>query len=143
MNRIQSSTIAFIALMTAIGLSGCGSSRPIGTISGRVTYNGQPVEEGLVSFYDPDTGAGSQAELQSGGVFRIRNAEGGLPPGEYRVTIMPPTVKQPDTEVTEGGYVVKEVPNITDKYRDVQASGFTDDVSTGDNEFEFAMEGNH
>jgi hypothetical protein len=77
-------------ILMLLFFAGCTNSNPQGRlpISGEVTFNGQPLESGSISF-DP---IGSQTErLQSGG--QIVNgkyeiaAPQGLVPGEYQVRI--------------------------------------------------------
>ena len=140
MAGIRCVLILLIGSTSALSLAGCGASASVGQVGGKVTCDGQPVGEGLVSFHNPDTGSAAQAELKPDGTFEVSNAEGGLPPGEYRVTIMPPTVQLPDTAETEGGLGFKEVTDIPDTYRSAKTSGLTAVVVTGKNDFEFTME---
>jgi len=72
-----------------IALCGCGESDPRGrqTISGTVTLNGQPLDNGAISFepLDANTGIGAGANITDGSYTVPR--EQGLPPGEYVVRI--------------------------------------------------------
>ena len=140
MSRVRCVLFLLIGSTLALTLAGCGPSASVGQISGKVTCDGQPVGEGLVSFHNPDTGAAAQAELESDGTFQVSNTEGGLPPGDYRVTIMPPTVQLPDTAETEGGLGFKDVVNIPQKYRSAKTSSLTAAVELGRNDLDFAMQ---
>jgi len=132
--------LVLIGSTLTLTLPGCGPSVSVGQVGGKVTCDGQPVAEGVVTFHNPDTGDAAQAELKPDGTFQVSNAEGGLPPGDYRVTIMPPTVQLPDTAETEGGLGFKEVTNIPEKYRSAKTSELTATVQTGSNNLDFAMQ---
>ena len=130
-----------LAFAAGFCLAGCTpSSGPIGRVTGEVTFDGAPVEEGIVSFLNREQGLAAQAALGAGGTFEVRSSAGrGLPPGKYEVAIMPPTVKIPDTAETVGGEGFKEVDNIPQKYRSAVSSGLVAEVSEGTNHLEFAM----
>ena len=85
-----------LALMvTALGLVGCGSSTPPVKVSGRVSWNGQPLTSGLVVFA-PDSERGQRGILAMGtvnpdGTYELATEAGeGLAPGAYRVTVSEP-----------------------------------------------------
>ena len=134
---------AFVLALPLCSLfGGCGSSAPIGRVTGEVTCDGAPVEEGIVSFLDGKRGFAAQAILGPGGEFELRSTAGrGLPPGKYDVAILPPTVQMPDTAETEGGEGFKQVDNIPQKYRNAKSSGLVAEVVEGTNHFELAMTG--
>ncbi len=138
-NRIVSTV--FFAGALSLAVAGCGSSEPLGTISGTVTHNGQPVEAGIVSFYNTETGKVGQAELQPGGTYEIDTVKGGLEPGQYQVAIMPPTETTTDSSTGEVTHETQEVSNIPKKYRDVRTSELSAQVEDGNNNFDFALEG--
>jgi hypothetical protein len=70
-------------------LSGCGGADPLGrqAISGTVTLNGQPVDNGAIAFepLDLQKGVGSGANIV-GGKYSIPQQQG-LTPGKYLVRI--------------------------------------------------------
>jgi hypothetical protein len=69
---------AVVALWGAAGLlSGCGP--PMAAVSGEVTYDGQPVEDGYITF-TPADGKG-------------KDAGGPIATGRYRVSDLPPGPK--------------------------------------------------
>ncbi|NLX94920.1 MAG: carboxypeptidase regulatory-like domain-containing protein [Rhodopirellula sp.] len=138
---LRIASLTFFAVFLSFFAAGCGSSEPLGRISGTVTYNGQPVEEGIVSFHNAETGRAGQAELQSGGTYEIDTAKGGLEPGQYQVSILPPTETTTDSETGETTHKTKEVSNIPDKYRSGRTSGLSARVEEGSNEFDFSLEG--
>jgi predicted small lipoprotein YifL len=116
--------------------AGCGKSGPVRfPVTGEVTFEGQPVTEGTVSFVSKETGTASAAALDASGRFEIPD---GLPAGRYVVAVAPP----PPEEV--GGAPAadppREYPNIPQKYRSDTTSDLTADVGDGAQEpFRFAL----
>ena len=71
-----------------LALAGCGGSGPERhEITGKVTYKGEPVEEGIIDF-EPQGGQGTKdgATIQKG-QYRIPRDKG-LFPGKYKVSII-------------------------------------------------------
>jgi hypothetical protein len=74
-------------------VAGCGKSDPSGrvAISGSVTFQGKPLDQGTIQFTSAD--AGGKAAISGGmikdGKFSVP-ADKGLPPGKYRVQISSP-----------------------------------------------------
>ncbi|QDU62814.1 hypothetical protein Pan216_36850 [Planctomycetes bacterium Pan216] len=130
-----------VLLGTLILSQGCGGENgpPMGQVTGKVSYNGEPVNEGLVVFQSDDGRFAAQAELEDGGSFHLKTYLGGVPVGSYGVLVQPPTVTFPDTPDSPGGEGFKEVKNIPQKYRDKQTSGFKANVAAGSNDFAFEM----
>ena len=75
MNRVRSWAAATILAAAACVLPGCGSAAA--TVSGEVTYEGQPVGDGYISF-TPADGRGKDAGAPiANGRYIVAN----LPPG--------------------------------------------------------------
>ena len=111
--------LAWTALVAAAA-SGCGGSEgEVETyeIAGTVTSGGQAVEEGTISFEDPQTGSAGQAELGDGGGDEIE-----VPAGSYRVAIEPPMVEV-TAPATAPHLSYKEMPSIPERYRTSSTSG--------------------
>jgi hypothetical protein len=73
--------------MTLVMVAGCGSSTsgpPRFRVTGQVTYAGSPVPVGEILFV-PVSGPGAMVEILDG-VFAT-GYDGGVPSGEYKVTI--------------------------------------------------------
>ena len=69
-------------------LSGCGHSGPERVIvSGAVTYEGHPVEHGVITFEqtDPTTEFKSSSQIENG--HYLTDSEGGVPVGNHKVLI--------------------------------------------------------
>jgi hypothetical protein len=126
-------------LVAAAFFAGCGrggSATPVGAVTGKVTFEGKTVAEGLVSFMDPLAGTGDEAPLQPDGAFSIRKP---LPTGEYKVVVMPLVVQQQvDGKGPEVG-VEKPAPNIPEKYRTIGTTELRATVKEGQNNFQFNM----
>jgi hypothetical protein len=113
--------LPLFALLAAVG---CGAAdRPI-PVRGKVTFQGQPVGEGVVQFNHTATGHAVEAELTSAGGY-----EALLKPGGYTVVVMPPVVKVGfDTPNVIPDVQVKKVKNIPDRYHSTATSKLSADV---------------
>jgi hypothetical protein len=125
-----------LALAVSLCLPGCGggSGKTVGHVAGKVTFKGNPVREGRVSFQSP-SGEGDEALLKEDGTFTI-NA---LPVGEYKITVTPLIVRQQvDGKGPEVG-VERPAPDIPEKYRTVGTTALKATVKEGTNEFPFDL----
>jgi hypothetical protein len=120
-------------------LAGCGddSSLEKHPVSGTVTFQGQPVQEGNVNFRNEQYGGGGV--IDATGAFTV---EGGLPAGTYLVYVTPPDIQIPPTFGKDGtpSPQAKEYPNIPQKYRLPATSELSIDIKSGDNTVPIAME---
>ena len=120
---------------------GCGSADPTGQVAGKVTYKGAPVTEGAVLISNSSTGVSAQAQIAADGSYTITTQKGGLPPGDYKVTVMPPEIPGPIGDGnSEPGMIVKPVDNIPQKYRIPTSTPLTVAIKEGGNEFNISME---
>jgi len=120
---------------------GCGSTEPAGRVGGKVTYKGAPVNEGVVVISDSSTGAAAEAQIGSDGVYTITPQKGGLPPGDYKVTVAPPEIPAPAGDgSSEPGTIPKPVDNIPQKYRSPTTTPLTLTIKDGDNQFDISMQ---
>lgn len=118
---------------------GCGSAGQTGKLTGKVTFEGEPVTEGAVLFVSDSASSVGQTNLLSDGSYRFEIGKDGLMPGDYAVAILPPMIRTPDTPTSPGGEEPKPVENIPQKYRSTTRSGLTTQVTTGDNVFNVEM----
>ena len=125
------------ALSAAIALLIPGCSEPQGpkmvTVTGHVTYDGQPVNEGTVMFLHAATQDAQQAVLGTEGEFELTVRE-----GQHKVAVEPIVIETPASATSPGSSDYKKVTNIPRRYRSAETSGFTADV-TAPAEFDFAM----
>jgi hypothetical protein len=130
---------ALPALVPALllSLSGCGGNgTPVGEVSGKVTFQSNPVGEGRVTFQNTKTGAADEALLNSNGTYALTKP---LPVGEYKVMVTPLIVRR---QVDGKGPVVGEEkpgPNIPQKYRTIGSTDLKATVKEGKNDLDFDM----
>jgi hypothetical protein len=126
-----------LVLLLVIGCAGCGggeSRRVEHSVSGRVTFDGQPVAEGTVGFEDATAGLGASAALNADGTYSTT-----LPDGNYKVTIQPPLVTTPDSPNSPGGEEFKPVENIPPKYHAADTTPLTARVTADQRQHDFEM----
>ena len=86
--------LLFALMVLGLASSGCNPDDEIrGRIGGKVTFQGEPVPEGLVLFHCHDTGINMNAKIKPDGTYEVIRAKGaGLPLGDYWVRVCPPNV---------------------------------------------------
>jgi hypothetical protein len=82
MNQLRSLAVAVVLTAVALVLSGCGSSTA--TVSGEVTYEGQPVGDGYITFTPADGKGKDAGGPLTGGRYEVA----GLPPGPKVVKVI-------------------------------------------------------
>lgn len=90
-----------LVCLTIVAVAGCGGGDPLArqAVSGTVTFKGQPLDKGTITFLPADPqGKGMGGATITNGQFSLPAAQG-LPPGRYRVQISSPTG---GAEVTPG-----------------------------------------
>lgn len=96
MRRLSKLACLAPVLALALSLTGCGGDKPtLVEVAGKVTHKGKPVTGGSVWFH-PAEGSSYKGEKPSGqlqvdGTFNARTFPygGGIPPGNYKVTLSP------------------------------------------------------
>jgi hypothetical protein len=131
------------ALLVSVGLwaAGCGASAS--SVSGKVTYKGQLVKGGTVTFFGADNWT-SSCRIGEDGTYTILK----VPPGQVKITVETQTAKPnpmasrmpkppKDTPMPEGsmyttqGQADRDVP-IPEQYADKERSGLTYEEKKGD-----------
>ena len=123
-------TMAFVAAIVV--LAGCGSEEKPVDVSGKVTFNGEPVTEGSVQFIDDRTGRGAEVDLGPGGAYKAS-----LFAGEYKVVVTPPYMVDESKGLPNPYY--KKVKNIPQKYHSTDTSGLTAAVSPDKSTHDFEL----
>jgi len=121
-------------VVAAVILTGCGGRKDLGTVTGTVTLDGEPLPDAQVEFSPANSGTTSYGKTDSKGVYTMAssgNAEGAAL-GENKVKIMTADVIERDGEEV----VVKE--KLPDRYH--KKTTLTADVQPGKNTFDFALE---
>jgi hypothetical protein len=109
-------------------LSGC--AEPTADVSGSVSYKGNPVTSGSISFIMRGKGIGQDAPISSTGSYKMPAA---MPVGNYLVCYVPPSPEPQDPAKVKGPppAVKSDVPT---KFQDVQTSKLSFEVRSGNNE---------
>jgi hypothetical protein len=123
-------------LLLACLVAGCGSSDKLARykITGKVTFQGQPVEEGQITFEDPTNGQVNSGTLSSGGNYSTE-----LPAGDFKVSISPPLVETKGTGDSPPDMIPKKVNNIPKKYWVQEKSGLSATVAKDKRTFDFDL----
>lgn len=144
-----------LALVAACG--GPADGRKLIPTSGRVAFDGQPLEGAIVTFVPRSTGAvAASATTDARGHYNLLTPGAprpGIAPGEYAVTIMKMETKQLVTEeqaaaavaITPAGLslpppMTESIQVLPAKYRDPDESGFTATITeTRRKSFDFSV----
>lgn len=129
--RVVVPTLVILAL--AAGCGGSGS-----TVSGTVTFNGQPVERGYINFYPADgKGAPVGGEIK-GGKYTVRNVS----PGKNRVdvTSTPLSAGNAPSTMDEGIKAAKDAKRAPDEVgpKD-EGNGKEHEIGTGSTELNLTI----
>ena len=130
--------VAICLVTVAVGLPGCGSHAPSGRIAGKVTFQGKPLPEGLVSLRNMEKGVNLTALVDTNGGYRLTTAKGAtIPLGTYQVCVCP----KPQILVGVGAKPerVGPHPEIPEKYRKFEKSPLSVKVVEGENVFDIDM----
>lgn len=124
----------FAAGLVAALLVGCGGGDGKGgtfngvEVSGTVTYDGQPVEDGLVTV-TTDDGKSASARLEDGGKFTLPNA----PTGPVKIGVNTQVAKSEAmmNQKESKGKIKTKVLDVPAKYAQPNTSGITDTITAG------------
>ncbi len=122
---------------TSVFVAGCGpSGPPVGEVSGKVTFKGQPVKEGTVTFMNPTEGGAGESPIGADGSYAIEE----LVVGEYIVVVNPlMEMKDTDPGKSPPALVEKPAPNVPTKYRQQGLTPLKASIKEGKNEFPIQM----
>lgn len=136
-------------LLALTGCSGGGLSGPTGTVTGKVTYNGEPVPAGCsVVFMHQESSTPASGTTSADGSYTLTmRGEPKTLAGEYKVSISPPTSNEqvdantPGYEATmmEGTPDTAQPAPFPDKYMLPETSGLTFTVKEGSNTIDVEM----
>lgn len=129
-----------VTLLLLTALAGCGSSSNPASVTGKVTYEGQPAASGRVMFVNE--GQASQifiGLLDQQGQYELKMTEEirGAQPGKYKVAV----IIDGDSQMDEKGNSIRD-PNaisIPQKYSNADSSGLTAEITEGKNVVDFAL----
>jgi hypothetical protein len=131
--------VALLVLAATVAVAGCGGSR-LGTVplSGRITYKGEPLIGGTVTFHPVDAAQcrPATASIQPDGSFVAATLENdrGIMPGEYRVSVV--LLKTPlfDVSPAQAAAAAKTNMVLPPRYADPATSGLSVTVEPGGTE---------
>src|SRR5437016_6252132 len=69
---------AAAGLLAALALAPLGCGGGTGTVTGKVTYNGEPLPSGIVLFTNADGKGTQEAEVQPDGSYKVERVPAGL-----------------------------------------------------------------
>jgi hypothetical protein len=144
--------VVSLTLVALLGLAGCTGSSNTGTVKGKVTYKGQPLKGGTVSFQVGEKYAPQPAEIQEDGTYVAENVPLGTakvaveteslkPPsgmqGKYPPPAPPnPKVKSEEYKPPDPAERAKRYVRIPDKYMNPDTSGLSTPVKSGTNTYD-------
>jgi len=118
-----------VAMIMAIAaLLGCGQKSgrqvTITSVEGRVTLEGTPLQDGVVSLEAPATGFAASTTLTPEGTFAICR----IPAGSYRITVTPPELPPPGETPPPRPTTMGPLRKPPAKYHMLASSGLTAEV---------------
>ena len=128
------------AFLVGLGtLAGCSrGSRPLGRVTGIVTFAGKPVTNGTVVFMPAESGPPATGDLGPDGRYTLKTLapDDGAVVGKHLVMITAFEKLTP-----EEANNIKRMPKmlVPTKYSDAKTSKLTADVAPGDNEINFPL----
>lgn len=131
-SRFARPLAGLVVLAVGLAAGGCGPSEQVVTVTGQVTYQGEPVGEGTVQFVDDATGRGAEVPLTADGAYSAA-----LPPGNYKVLVSPPYQVDEGSGIPNPKY--KKVKNIPEKYQSTATSGLSAVVAADKAKHHFAL----
>jgi hypothetical protein len=119
-----------------------GCARPTGTVSGTVTYNGQALSVGTVTFV-PQEGPAQVCSIEPDGRYTVRK----VPVGPCNISVVagPPSRGMwnlDEKKMVDGSPATKQSPRsirIPPRYQDPNQSGLTCMVQRGDNSYDINL----
>tara|TARA_R110002095_G_scaffold89262_1_gene77900 strand:+ start:2824 stop:3267 length:444 start_codon:yes stop_codon:yes gene_type:complete len=133
---IRGAGLCFLTLCAISIFVGCGrnqaETKPMGTVSGTVTYAGKPITRCRINFNSSKFGIGAGGDLKEDGSYEL---DGAIPAGAYAVFITPPDDFSPANADSH-----TDLNNLPSKYRSESTSGLTADVKEGDGKYNFDLE---
>jgi len=146
---------SFVWLSTAgLGLAmiavwGCGSggySGPTGTVTGKVTLDGNPVPQGCAVTFVSPSGFTASGKVGGDGSCTLMNMDKpAIPAATYKVAVAQPAADMSGADYdkymsAEGGQAAQAAPEaIPAKYQTVDTSGLSYDVKEGPNSIDIEL----
>lgn len=134
--------VAFLPALVALLSIGCSGSEFGATVSGKVTLDGNPVVQGVVTFAPDDPkGPSAVGNLKSNGDYYLKTKKTlGIIPGKYRVAVQ--AYERPEG-LAPGERVYGRVkPLVPKKYLNVVSTDLEFEVQPGSNTIDIPLTSN-
>ncbi len=126
-------TLSILACSLLLLASGCGGGHGA-SVSGRVTLDGKPLDTGTVTFHPEGGGPTAYGGIHSDGSYQVKTGtQQGLPPGEYRVTVLATTEPPTDGPSVPGEQITPF------RYANPAESGLRFTVARGSNRYDIDL----
>jgi hypothetical protein len=143
-----------VALLSATlaALVGCDSAQQVAKVAGEVTFNGNKISTGTVTFYPLQGGRPSTGTIRPDGSYVLStfaSGDGALP-GDYKVSIEAksvtgavPAPKSLKEEIAQASVPASATTTVTwlvpQQYSSAESSGLTATVGSGPNQIDFNL----
>jgi hypothetical protein len=126
-----------IVVLLFVVSAGCSQGPATGKVKGKVTFKGQPVKEGTVTFLNLKEGGAAEATIGADGAYAVQN---GVAVGDYVVEVKPLMhIVDTDPGKSPPAPMEKPAPDIPKKYRMQGTTTLRASVKAGPNECNFDM----
>jgi len=138
--RLRLSRFA-LTLLPLVILAGCNRGPKMVPVTGKVNYNGRPLEFGVVMF-QPPSGQPAQGDIQPDGTFNLSTyrLNDGVVLGKHKVRVACYESMRPGTAKGSGERTLGK-PLVPEKYTLFDQSGLTADVDENNHDFSFELSG--
>ncbi len=129
----------FLTLVLIVSAVGCGGSN-LAKVTGKVTYNGNPVTSGTITFAAADKPA-AYGDLQPDGTYSLKTEKpgDGATPGAYQVMVVAMQDQGDSLPEERNGL---PAPTVPIKYTSLATTDLKADVASGkENVFDFNLTG--
>jgi hypothetical protein len=125
--------VAVAGLISLASLAGCSKGPALATVTGTVTYKGQPLKEGTITFIPAD-GRSATGKIVAGKITEVScyDINDGVPVGKHKVLIH---------SAQEGADMYAPSKSlIPEKYGSLDKSELTADIKPGENTVTFDLQ---
>ena len=126
-----------VSLISVLVVAGCGPREPNSQLVGHITYQGEPLANGLILLSNADLGVYMTAPILDG-AYEIRSANRAIPPGSYQIAITPPLEEHPVGPILERPKKAN-LSSIPRRYQDEATSGCVVQLQQGENVYNLDM----
>ncbi len=130
-----------LKLVTLLVLVGCNRGPKMVPVTGKVVYDGRPLEFGVIMF-QPPSGQAAQGDIKPDGTFNLSTyrLNDGVVVGKHKVRIACYESMRPGAAKGSGERTLGK-PLVPEKYTIFDQSGLTADVSENNHDFTFELSG--